>query len=396
MNQMRRSLAALALGSMMLSAGLPAFAQSTPESTPTPDTGMRAQLAAIVPRTEDLPVGYEFVGETFLSADEVASGTLDAATLTDAGFTTQYVSVYENPENGSRIRSYVSAWDDASAAEAGFALLEDEGVVAPDGTFEDSEATVGEDPQETTTGTYTLEDGTSVGTADVTFRHENLLVGVAVESMDGSAVDAEMAVELATLLQERIQIVESGESPEHTSLELPAKVISLSEQGDVLQVGFLGPVEVESIYGVQGSVLAGIDASWVESVMVGDPAAGAPVITVGTSTFGTPEDAATAVEQSAELFTPLANQEAVEDVSLDGADAVKAYRYSSANAEGDTLDSYRLIFATGSSLSVVDVQGAGSDASAADVASQLAAAQLDCQTGSTCEAPKLSADLSGQ
>lgn len=396
MTRMRRSLAALVLGSMMLGSGLSVLAQSTLESTAALDSTTRARLAAIVPGAEDLPVGYQFVGETFLSSDQIAAGTLDAAALTDAGFTTQYVSVYENPESGSRIRSYVSAWDDAFAAEAGFALLEDEGAVAPDGTFEDSEAAVGDEPRETTTGTYTLEGGTTVGSVDVTFRHDNLLAGVAVETADGSATDAEMAAELAAQLEERIQSVLNGESPDHTDLDLPGRVISLADEGEVLQAGFLGPVEVENIYGVQGSVLAGINASWVESVVIGDPATGAPTITVGTTAFGTPEDAATAVEQSAELFTPLASQEAVEDVSLDGTDAVAAYRYSSESAEGDAQDSYRLIFSTGTNLSVVDVQGAGSDAAAAETAAQLAAAQLECQTGSTCETPQVPADLGGQ
>ena len=396
MVRMRKSLTTLALGSVMLGSGLPVLGQSTPETMASLSPEMRAQLAAIVPGTGDLPVGYQFVGETFLGADQVATSSLDAAALTEAGFTTQYVSVYENPESGSRIRSYVSAWDDASAAEAGFALVEDEGIVAPDGTFEDIDAGVGDGPRETTTGTYTLEDGATVGSVDVTFRRDNLLAGVAVETLDGSAADAEMAAELAARLDERIQAVQTGEAPPHTDPGLPGNVISLADQGEALQAGFLGPDEVENIYGVQGSVLSGIDVSWVESVMVGDPAMGAPIVTVGTSRFGTPEDAATAVEQSAELFTPLPNQTPVDDVSLEGADAVRSYRYSSPSAEGDVLDSYRLIFSTGADLSVIDVQGASSDALAADTATQLAAAQLACQTSDTCEAPQLAADLNSQ
>jgi hypothetical protein len=396
MTRISKSVMALALGATMLISSLPALAQPTPGFADSIDAETRAQLAAMVPGAEDLPVGYQFVGETFLSADEVVTGRLDAAALADAGFITQYVSVYENPESSSRIRMYVSAWNDASAAEAGFSLVEDEAVVAPDGAFQDSEAGVGEDPRETTTGTYTLEDGTSVGSADVTFRRDNLLAGVAVETTDGSTADAGMATELATRLDERIETVQNGESPAHTSLELPSRVISVANQGEVLQAGFLGPAEVENIYGVQGSVLSGLDVSWVESVMFGDPAGNAPVVAVGTTTFGTPQDASTAVQQSAELFTPLANQQAVEDVSLEGADAVQAYEYSSGNAEGNALDSYRVVFSTGTSLSVIDVQGAGSDVVAGETATRLASAQLACQTGSTCETPDISAGLGGQ
>ena len=396
MTRISRSVLALVLGTTMLGSSLSVLAQPTPQTAGSIDAGTRAQLAAMVPGAEDLPVGYQFVGETFLSADEVVSGTLDAAALVDAGFVTQYVSVYENPDSGSRIRTYVSAWSDAPAAEAGFTLVEDEAVVAPDAALQDSEAGVGENPRETTIGTYTLEDGTSVGSADVTFRRDSLLAGVAVETADGSAADAEMATELATRLDERIETVRNGETPAHTDLELPSRVISVADQGEVLQAGFLGPAEVENIYGVQGSGLSGIYVSWVESVMVGDPAASAPVVAVGTTMFGTPEDASITVQQSAELFTPLPNQQPVEDVSLEGADAVQAFRYSSGNAEGNTLDSYRVVFSTGTSLSVIDVQGADSETAAAEAATGLASAQLACQMGSTCQTPDISAGLVGQ
>ena len=96
-----------------------------------------------------------FSGETFLTAERVATGDLAADDLTSAGFTrSQYLSIYTNPDSGYRISSYVSIWSDADAAKAGFEIIEDESATHPDGTIEDAEAGVGEAPGETTTGIY--------------------------------------------------------------------------------------------------------------------------------------------------------------------------------------------------------------------------------------------------
>lgn len=396
MDYMRRFVIALAMGSLMLGPGTVAGAQPTPIPGVMPDPRIRAELAAIVPDSGDLPAGYEFVGETFLDPDLLASGDLDPASLSDEGFVAQYVSVYEHAETSTRIRSYVSAWKDADSAEKGFALVEDERVMTPDGVFEDSDASVGEEPRETTTGTYTLDDDTSVATADVTFRRGNLLAGIAVETTGGTNADPTMAAELAVRLDERVQAVQKGEAPTHTNLDLPSQVISLARAGQLIQAGFLGPVEIEGIYGVQGSVLDSVEASWVESVIIGDTEATAPVITIGVSTFSAPEDALATVNQAAEIFRPLANQEPVDDVRLDGVDGVKAYRYASAVSGADTRDSYRLVYSVGDSLTVIDVQGAPSAAIAEAAATQLASDQLACQASDACDAPQLPADIGGQ
>lgn len=388
---LQKSIINMALGATLFVSPIAGFAQSSSEAAPALDAAVRAELAASTLSEENLPTGYMFAGETFLNADTLAASGLDAATLTDAGFTTQYVSVYTNPESGLSIRSYVSFWNDAGAAEAGFALVEDESLVAPDATLQDSEASVGEEPREITTGSYPGQDGNTVGTIDITFRRDNLIAGVALETMDGSEPDANVAGQLATQLDERVQAVQSGESPEHTNPGLPGQVLSFASEGTVAQAGFLGPVEIETIYGVQGSVLDSVDASWVESTFLGDSIAGSPSVTIGITTFGTPEDASTTVEQSADLFTPLANQEPDDDASVEGAEVVRAYRFSGAASEGEALDSYRMIFATDTLVTVVDIQGAASDADAKDTATAIATAQLGCQNGESCDLPELPA-----
>jgi hypothetical protein len=117
--------------------------------------------------------------------------------------------------------------------------------------------------------------------------------------------------------------------------------------------------------------------------------AGGPLVSIGLASFETPEDAAAAVEQSADIFAPLTDQQAVEGASLDGADTIQAYQYSSSGNETDALNSYRIIYAAGPDLVVVDVQGAPSGATVEDAANQLASAQLACQSGDACTAPEL-------
>lgn len=389
MHRFRTIVSAVATGAMLLGFAAPMNAQ-----TPTADPDPKVQLAAVTPGTEDLPTGYVFVGETFLSADQVSGPGIDAAALTDGGFVAQYVSVYENESTDQRIRAYASLWQDDATAESGFAILEDEAATNPNDAMEDSDVDVGEEPRELTTGSYLDADGTTVGTADVTFRRGPMVIGVAHETLDGSEADETIATDLATRIDERAKAVLNGESPFGTDLTLPASTISFEAEGNgLVQAGFLGPVEIESIYGVQGSLLSNAEASWIATTIIGAQDLGAPTVTVGVTTFGSDDDARLTAEQAADLFGSLENQQDAEAPAIEGADQVSAFTYSS-NGEGQ--DSYRLIFSTGTMLTVVDVQNAASEGGAASAATAIASAQMTCQTGGTCEAPSLPAEFTGQ
>jgi hypothetical protein len=395
MKRLRRTLAGLALGAVVAASGPPALTLASSLQAAV-EPAVRAELAASTLAASDLPTGFSFVGETFLTADQVAGETLDPATLTDAGFTTQYVSVYENTTEKLRVRSYVSAWTDAAAAEAGFAILEDEATTTPDAALEDGDASVGEEPRETTTGTYPGSDGSTVSTIDITFRRDNLLAGVALEKLDGSEVDTKTVSELAKRLDARVQAVQKGDSPANTDLGLPAKVLSLQSLGQDIQAGFLGPAEVERIYGLQGSILDSVQASWAESTALGTSDAPGARVTIGVTTFAKETDAKAVVEHSQDLVAPLANQKAVADVTLEGADAVRAYRFTSPGKEGPNIDSYRIIYAVGKSVTVIDIQGTPTAALAATAATTLATTQLGCADGKSCDVPELPAELGGQ
>lgn len=390
MHRLRKVASGIAMGAMMIALALPVSAQTPAASDPDP----RAQLAAVTPGSADLPTGYTFVGETFLSADQVSGPGIESAALDEGGFETQYVSVYENADSGTRIRSYASLWQDEASADSGFALLEDETATNPNDALEDSTADVGEEPREITTGTYLDAEGTTIGTVDVTFRRGPMVIGVAHETSDGSAADVAIATELAARLDDRAQAVLNGESPANTDLALPSQVISFAADGNgTVQAGFLGPVEVESIYGVQGSLLSGVEASWVETTIIGSQDLSGPTVTIGVTTFGSGDDARFTVEQAQDLFTPLESQEVADAPEIEGASAVSAFRFSS---DGDVQDSFRLIFANDVTVTVVDVQGGASGGGAEQSANDIATAQVGCQTDGACDAPALPAEFTGQ
>jgi hypothetical protein len=348
-------------------------------------------MASITLDSTALPGGYVFVGETFLDAERAATGDLTADDLSGAGFTSQYISVYENPDNGSRITSYVSDWGGADAAEAGFEIIEDEGRTHPDGELSDAEAGVGESPGETTTGTYPDPENADVtiSAVDTTFRVDRFLVGTSLETTDGSEPDAEIVKTMAGTLEGRATAAVGNQNPEGTDLALQAQALPLAEIGPELQAGFLTASEVEAMYGLQGSSLGQMTASWSEAAAVGDDIENGPFVGAGLTAFGKEEDAAAIVSQAPEMLPDTLGAEPIDGVEIEGADSVAAFQYVSPATGASEADSVRIVSAVGSHVLVVDVQGARDVATAQEAATALATAQAGCVGADSCKSPAL-------
>ncbi len=394
MNRLHRGLRVLALGAVLAGSLSAVATPSTFAQTQPQDVAMRASMAAITLDQETLPNGYSFVGEAFLDASQVASGTLDAKSLTDAGFQSQYVSIYENSGDNSRVRSYVSAWKDDAAAQKGFDLLENESAMSPGSALTDADTKVGDAPHELTSGTYKEGDKT-IGTTDLTFRSGSLLVGVAVEKTDGSAPDAATVDALAKMSAQRATDVASGKNPQFTDLKLPAQALPLQSLGTEVQAGFVSPSEAESIYGHQGSELAKLTASWVSSVGLGKGDSQVPYVTVSVTTFAGPDEATAVVSKAADLVGSLSNAQPIDGAKVDGADSAAAFSFTSMATGGQTANSYRILYAKGNALVAIDVQGASSEDLARQAAESLAKDQMGCLGKSECPAPTLPKGLAG-
>jgi hypothetical protein len=386
-----RMLAATAMLAGTLVAGLApaASAQST-----TADPQLVGKMASITLDQSVLPDGYTLVGEAFLDAEHAGYANIDAKSLTDTGFLGRYVSYYENESAKGRIISYVSAWNSEDAAKAGFQLIEDEAKTNPGESLADSTASVGDEPRELTTGTYKDDDAT-IGTSDLTFRSGTFLVGVDVEKTDGSQPDASVTEALAKTTAARAATVAGGNNPQYTDLSLAVESLPLSSLGTAIQTGFLTPAEVEHVYGVQGSSLSKLTASWTETVAIGAEPKQVPYITVGLTTFATADEAKAVVTGAADLTPSLANLKATDNVAVDGADSAAAFAFTSAATDASAADSYRVLVSKGTLLIVVDVQGAPNGDLATETAMNLAKAQIGCIGQGSCPAPSLPDGLAG-
>lgn len=366
-----RKLTTTVLSTLLAVSALQGVSAQLPDSA-----AVQAQAAAMTLTSEDLPTGFTLVGESFLPVPDGVDGV-----------TAHYVSQYTNVDNGQQIRSYVYLFETDEQATAGLESLEGN---EPE-TLTDSDVEVGT-AAELSVGTYEAVDGKAIATADVTFVRGNAVAGVAVDNADGSEPNQQLATDLATLKDTRVQAVQSGEAS--VDLSLPAAVIPFANGGTLVQAGFLSAGESEAIYAAQGSALSGLSSSWVQTVAFGEEGT-APRVTIGVTVFASPEEAATVVEQADRIFLPLSDQEKVEDVTVDGTDSVVAYRYTSRDGSIADQESYRVIFAQGEKVTVVDVQGAPDKETAEAAANVITTSQVACQTDGTCELPDAPGVLPG-
>lgn len=381
-NLMRLTMLVMLAGSYLMSAS---FASSQEAGL---DAQMRANLAAIPLTAGDLPEGYALTGESFLTVDQAVSGELQAQQLTDAGFVGMYASVYQISGQPGRITSYVSVWNDADAAAAGFELLEDEAVTAPDASYSDAELDAGDGSAELTTGTEETDEGT-LETTDATFVVDRYVTGIAVEATGDNAIDAEGIGSLVDAIESRVSTVAGGDAPEGINFSVATSTLQVASLGTEVQAGFLSPTEAEALYGVSGSSLGGLQTSWVSLVATGQDAS-APFVVVGVSSFEDGETAARVVQQSADLIPLEVELQPVDDYSVDGADSVRGYQFvSPTTADAADANSFRAVAQSGDRVMVVDVQGADSADTAQTAATDLVTAQLSCGEGE-CQVPELS------
>lgn len=99
------------------------------------------------------------------------------------------------------------------------------------------------------------------------------------------------------------------------------------------------------------------------------------------------------IDQFGELSPAAANLTAVDGFSVDGADAAGGYQFTSQATGATDADSFRAVAISGSTLIVIDVQGAANVEVAQTAATALLTAQLGCIGQTTCAVPELPAEL---
>ncbi len=348
------------------------------------DQAARAQLSAIPLTTADLPDGYQLSGEAFVGADSASVPGVEASSLTGAGFQGMYVSAYELQGGGGSIQSYVSMWTDHDAAVAGFALLEDDPTTDPNASLTDETLDVGDGPAELSTGTRD-SDGGQLSVSDATFVVDRYVVGVAIETTAEHVVDADTLDALVAAQESRVNAVVDGKAPGGVDLALPGKVLDTRPLGVELRAGYITAAESETLYGVTGSSLGGIKASWVSLVGTGE-GGGAPYAVIAVSSFETADNAARVVEQADALVPLTVDLQPVEGFSVEGTDSARGFQYASTASADGTPDSFRGVAQVGTQVIVIDVQGASSVDAAQQAGSDLLTAEVAC-LGGTCQLP---------
>jgi hypothetical protein len=352
------------------------------------DTESRARLAAIPLIASEMPAGYTFAGEGFLPVERTGVQNVDPQQLVELGFQGLYRSDYRPQGAGGGISSYAWQWSDAAAAEEAFAIVEDETVTQPDAGATDAPLEAGTGSAELTTVTVVDAAGATLSVTDASFVIDRYIVGVTVVTPVEAPIDPAAVTAMVDTLEARAGTALAGQAPAGTDLAVPGTVIDVRPLGTEIQAGYLSAGESEALYGVTGSVLGGMRTSWVAAVATGEAGA-APYISVSASVFEDADQAARVVAQSGELVPLTIDLQPVDAFAINGAESARGFQYASASSVDGSPDSFRGVIQIGTTVVVVDVQGATSLEPAFTTVTALLDAQVRCAAGD-CTLPEIS------
>ncbi|MDQ3043701.1 MAG: hypothetical protein M3R06_00930 [Chloroflexota bacterium] len=370
------------------------------------DPGVDARalnLAAMTLDSTSIPGGFQLLAEQYLTAERLVTevgGGVSLESLTGTGFVGAYQSSYVDLNGETQIRSYVYAYGDEGGAQEGFNLLEDEAVLASAAGLTDQAGPgAGQDPKEITTGTLPGDDTTGAMAsqiADATFRVDNFIAGVAIQSTGDPGPDLQQLEGLATQLADRVAAVAGGTPPPSVDVALQAALLPLATAGESINEGYLTPDEARGLFGAPQPVLANLEGTYVQTIVLegGGDSASAVFVTAALSEFASPEDAMAELDEADLLQPPFPGLETVAGVIVPGADGAIAYRFATVIDPTDAINSFRVIFVIGDQFATIDVQAASSAEAAETAALDLAAQQSTCLTaGGTCAAVTLPTNI---
>ncbi|MDQ2682003.1 MAG: hypothetical protein M3Y37_00610 [Chloroflexota bacterium] len=356
---------------------------ASPAASPAGEEGV--DIAAITLDSTSLPEGWFLISEGFTSGEQLADdldGLIDGDELLATGIQTYYSSTYLNAE-GNTVRSYVIAFETAEGAADGFAMLEDEEAIVPNGDFEDLPVPIdlGDGPSELSLGDYQNGDGSITTSLDFSFTIDRFEIGAAMETFDGSDPDQDLVEEMAQAVADRAEAVLAGEPLEGIDDSLPGSLITLDDANFTLE-GYQTALEAFLI--ADPDIMpAGYVSGYFRAGSFGGPTSRLPFVSVGLSTFESPVDVEDAMANTDSIMPLYDELEEIDGVEVADADAVLAFSFASPEGEGDP-DSARIFVQVDDQLIVVDVQGAGTANDAEATALELAELQVACVLEGSC------------
>jgi hypothetical protein len=404
-----RSFALVVVLLTVLGSVAPSLAQEATPATPVVASG-EVDLAAMALTVDDLPPGYRLDVGRYISAELVPMTlgfTPDEVAAT--GIIRTHEAFFYLPGTQEGIRLYINHYPTVEAAEAGFALFEDE-TIDPDDPFPPLASLdlpgpgVGEPPSEITATTWLEGPNQFHQDIDATIRVGTIGAGVGVfGSFEGTGEETpppdperlRLATELAGVLHDRITAVLAGESPAGTDLTLPALLLPIEGTWSGLIEGYLSPAQA-----LRGSIetppAAMFTAGYYRATATGslqpwgsnlppDLVHGPPHVDIGVADFADAQAAAAAldlVRSGPVFFVTEGPREFVADPVVPNTDAAVAYRTTNFPLPGTDPDSFGVAFTVGDRLAVVEVLRSPE---AERLALDLAARQAACLAGQECE-----------
>jgi hypothetical protein len=399
-------------------AAMTAAFEATP-AVPAGDAAGSLDLAAMALVADELPAGI-----TRRDGGTYTPGSLYGITfaphvsherLMAAGYLRNYETYYQTADEIEAISVSIDEYATPEGAIAGFAVFAEETRPAPNFTVLASTdlpgPAVGADPKVFSLTTYHYRNGTISHFADATVRVDNLIARITYERFDPSSEsgtpevipgtptaqdEAQVAAveQMAATLLNRIETVRAGESPPEVDLKLAAQTLPLAQLPHVWNgeswEGYLNATDFfASDDAMSDQFVADFQHGYGRLVSLGTgSSAHPPYLSVAMAELSTPEaarallDAARAAPDALRTPGPYgqgAQHSVVDDPSVPGSDAAMAF--TSALDEEDATapgDSAGVVFAQGSNLVAIAVQGMESTDAALAAARDLATQQAAC------------------
>ena len=393
-----RCVSSLLLIAAIVVTGTAASAQTGPgrgnreASTPVPtSTSAALDLAAIALDSTVLPEEFQLFYEATIPGTDVSEvllgGQITQEEIDETGLLRFYQSVYSTPDGSGLIRSYVEEYETDLGAASSFTFLEDESRFTSRQADVTDEPGPGyaENPSEVTIGS----DAGVTSLVDVTFRSGPIVAGVAVETMDGSAVDRDLADALGRTLFDRLEAVRGGAPLPLIDPKLPGLIPELGPEWSQIANGYQSAQE---IFGAE--VGPSLEVDFVSAYVVNNawgPLAGGgfplPRQLTSIALMSDESSALDALNQLDQLLPPFIGLEQVEIERLPGASLTIGYQFAHGYLGQTEIDSFRVILLVDTAVVTVDVLG-NSDAESARVAAiSIAKSQVDCLVGNGCTTP---------
>ncbi len=369
----------------------------TPVASPSSVSLPQLDLAAMALDSTDMPEGFTIFYELYVPGDHISSdltgGRITPEEVASSGLEWYYESVYLSADGATRVRSYVEQYPDVAGATRGFELLENENLLAPEGSiFTDSPgAGVGEEPSEISEGSLQPSGTTPVvNSIDSTFRTGNLLAGVSVDTLPGTPADKQLAIDLSAILFDRIQSVLADQPLPLIDSSLPGQIVALSPGFQGHDEGYLSAAE---LFGPDAAALVAtrfVSGYFTNQSLIstGEAPLPIPLVSISIGKFLDEDAALQVLGESPVLQPPFDGVEPLDIGTIPGASVVQAFTYANPMLSGSSQDSVRIVMVVGGNLVILDVQANKTLEGAQEAAIQIATAQAACLQSST-ECPPL-------